>query len=350
VPAPDYSEDAAWICRPGRDDVCAGSLDITMVSADGSTEVVEVPHAADAPIDCFYVYPTVSQDKSASSDLVPGEDEEIFATLSQAARFGSVCDVYVPVYRQITLASLFGEVGGIPVDTYGDVLDAFRHYIANDSAGRGFVLMGHSQGADLVSRLIREEIAGVPALRDRLVSALLLGMPGPAFPDMQPCTDQGQVGCLVAYATYDAASPPRGSGLYGATSGGPAPCTNPAALGGGSATLRPAFVYGELAALGGAGGVPFADTVAAPEITTAWVGYPDFVTGECINDGGFGYLSVTIDVDPADPRTDDLARCACDPALGDYLPPEWGLHHLDSNIALDDLVAVVAAQARAYTG
>jgi hypothetical protein len=31
-------------------------------------------------------------------------------------------------------------------------------------------------------------------------------------------------------------------------------------------------------------------------------------------------------------------------------PPKWGLHHLDTNIALDDLVALVAAQAKTYTG
>ena len=200
--------------------------------------------------------------------------------------------------------------------------DAFKHYLESDSAGRGFVLIGHSQGADLVSRLIREEIAGVPALRERLVSAIILGPPSAAaLPDIPPCTDQGQVGCLLSYATYDAASPP--PGLFGF---GPAPCTNPAALGGGRATLRPAFVVGPQAIVGGTGGIPFADSATAPEITTPWVGYPDFVTGECVDDGAFGYLSVTIDADPADPRTDDLA--------GDTLGPEWGLHLLDSNIAL----------------
>jgi hypothetical protein len=341
VPAPDYSEDAAWICRPGRDDVCAGSLDITMVSADGSTEVVEVPHASDAPIDCLYVYPTISQDRSATSDLVPGKDEETFATVSQAARFGSVCDVYAPVYRQITLASLFGEVsaaeGVYPAEVaYQDVLDAFRYYIANDSADRGFVLIGHSQGADHLSRLIREEIAQDPALGDRLVSALILGPPGPV-PDIPPCTERAQVGCLLSYATYDAASPP--PGIFGA---GPAPCTNPAALAGGRAPLHPAFVVGPITPLGGAGGIPFADAAAAPEITTTWVGYPDFVTGECVDDGAYGYLSATIDADPTDARTDDLA--------GETLGPEWGLHNIDGQIALDDLVAVVGAQARAYTG
>jgi hypothetical protein len=339
-PAPDYADDAAWICRPGRDDVCAGSLDITLVSADGSTEVVEIPHTADAPVDCFYVYPTVSQDKASNSDLMPGEDEEIAATLVQAARFGSVCDVYVPVYRQLTLAELFGETPTPEsgVDTYGDVLDAFKHYLESDSAGRGFVLIGHSQGAELVSRLVREEIAGVPALRERLVSAIILGPPSPAaLPDIPLCTDQGQVGCLLSYATYDAASPP--PGLFGF---GPAPCTNPAALGGGRATLRPAFVVGPQGIVGGTGGIPFADSATAPGIATPWVGYPDFVTGECVDDGAFGYLSVAIHTDPADARTDDLA--------GDTLGPEWGLHELDSNIALDDLVAVVAAQARAYAG
>ena len=162
MPAPDYSEDAAWICRPGRDDVCAGSLDITMVNADGSTEVVKVPHASDAPIDCLYVYPTVSQDESANSDLVPGKDEEIFATLIQAARFGSVCDVYVPVYRQITLASLFGEVFG---RSGRDRLRrrARRVQVLHRERQRGSGVRADRPlpGRRPVSRLIRDEIARI---------------------------------------------------------------------------------------------------------------------------------------------------------------------------------------------
>jgi hypothetical protein len=75
----------------------------------------------------------------------------------------------------------------------------------------------------------------------------------------------------------------------------------------------------------GSGGIPFADAAAAPKITTTWVGYPDSVTGECVDDGAYGYLSVTIDADPTDPRTDDLA--------GETLGAEWGLHHLDGTIS-----------------
>ncbi|MDX1568623.1 MAG: hypothetical protein R3223_12530, partial [Longimicrobiales bacterium] len=32
----DYSRDSAWLCRPGRDDVCAEDLAATVVHADGT--------------------------------------------------------------------------------------------------------------------------------------------------------------------------------------------------------------------------------------------------------------------------------------------------------------------------
>ncbi len=124
-----YDDPDVWICWPGADDICAESQDLTIVAADGTLEVVPFVHAEDAPVDCFYVYPTISQDQTASSDLVPADDEEIFTTRSQAARYGSVCNVYAPVYRQNTLPSLLGNVRAPEgVDTrqiaYDDVLDA----------------------------------------------------------------------------------------------------------------------------------------------------------------------------------------------------------------------------------
>ena len=54
-------------------------------------------------------------------------------------------------------------------------LAAWRDYLAHYNHGRGFVLIGHSQGAYILERLIREQIEGSPALRKRLVSAILLG-------------------------------------------------------------------------------------------------------------------------------------------------------------------------------
>src|SRR5262245_61374712 len=60
--ANDYSADASWLCRPGRQDACAVDLSTTVVGADGSLTVERFAPDPDPPIDCFYVYPTVSLD------------------------------------------------------------------------------------------------------------------------------------------------------------------------------------------------------------------------------------------------------------------------------------------------
>ena len=46
---------------------------------------------------------------------------------------------------------------------YDDVRDAWNYYLAHDNQGRGFVLIGHSQGSYILTRLIREEIDGKPS-------------------------------------------------------------------------------------------------------------------------------------------------------------------------------------------
>ena len=44
--------------------------------------------------------------------------------------------------------------------------------------------------------------------------------------------------------------------------------------------------------------------------------------------------------DPSDPRIDDV--------IGVDLTPDWGLHLVDANIAMGDLVAIAKSQARAF--
>jgi hypothetical protein len=47
-----------------------------------------------------------------------------------------------------------------------------------------------------------------------------------------------------------------------------------------------------------------------------------------------------VNSDPDGPRADDIG--------GDDLGPNWGLHAVDYNVAFEDLLAVVAAQAEAW--
>lgn len=353
-----YARAENWLCHPDRDDACDTNLDTTVVDADGSVEI-ERPEAADDPAaDCFYVYPTVSADTGDYADLRPGPEEEAAARI-QAAPFSTRCRVFAPSYRQLTLAGLATRLGTGGRDAaeewfapgYVDVLDAWRHYLANDGEGRPVVLIGHSQGAADLRRLVDEEIDGIPELRDRLVSALLVGWPvavadgadaGGDFRDVPICTEDGQAGCVISYSTFRATDTPRSDQLF-ARIDGPlrAACTNPAALGGGDAVLDPSFPTPRA----GPAPVPFATSVARPfspdaaapaDVTTPFVTYPDLVSAACVRSGEFDYLAVTVDADPGDPRTDDIG--------GDIDVPGFGLHMVDLNVAMGDLLETVDAQ------
>lgn len=61
----DYSDPKTWLCRPGRQDACAVDLTTTVVAADGTLKRDAFKSNANPPIDCFYVYPTVSLDSVA---------------------------------------------------------------------------------------------------------------------------------------------------------------------------------------------------------------------------------------------------------------------------------------------
>jgi pimeloyl-ACP methyl ester carboxylesterase len=112
-----------------------------------------------APIDCFYVYPTVSLDATANSDMTAGPEEANVAR-AQLARFGSQCRIYAPLYRQVTLTALRATIAGRPMTNvdrtlgYNDVVDAWKYYLEHDNQGRGVVLIGHSQGSGVLTQLI----------------------------------------------------------------------------------------------------------------------------------------------------------------------------------------------------
>ncbi len=106
-PAPknDYSKAETWLCRPGRQDACSVDLTATVVAANGKLTREKFTADPKAPIDCFYVYPTVSLDTTPNSDMNAGR-EEASVIRAQLARFGSACRIYAPLYRQVTLTAL----------------------------------------------------------------------------------------------------------------------------------------------------------------------------------------------------------------------------------------------------
>jgi hypothetical protein len=347
-----YADPAHWLCRGDGDDVCDHDLDATSVKANGKTSIERWHPARHPKFDCFYVYPTISSDPLGNSDLVPGAGEELFVVRQQAARLGTVCRVFAPVYRQVTLTAL---LAGRPVSVdrtlaYADVVDAWKHYIANDNQGRGVVLIGHSQGAGILVELIKNEIDPSSELRDRLVSAMLLGTSlqvpdgqdvGGDFANVPLCHSPHDTGCAISYASFRASAPPPPNSLFGgsAREGWKAACTNPASLRGGTGFLHP-FLPTDGVSLPILTVPPptWVDPAKRP-ITTPFVTLPRFVEAKCAETNGFVYLALTPMGNPADPRIDDI---------GGDLTPEWGLHLVDANIAMGDLVSLAGSQGKAW--
>jgi hypothetical protein len=169
-PAPDYAEPAAWAALPQLDD-----------GADVALAELPLVAAEDAAADVFYVHPTTWL---GSSWNAPTDDPDVIeattrgATLIQASAFNACCAVYAPRYRQVHGRAFThpDEPGARAIAVaYGDLEAAFEEFLAR-TGERPFILAGHSQGAVLAARLLRERIAGSPA-QQRLVAAYLVGAP-----------------------------------------------------------------------------------------------------------------------------------------------------------------------------
>jgi hypothetical protein len=362
-PAPvspnDYSLDGSWLCKPGRNDACSVDLATTIVNADGSFAREEWKGDPNAPIDCFYVYPTISTDPTPFSDM-NADPAELNVIRQQFARFGSVCRTYAPLYRQVTLAGLrraiAGGGGGASLSRgpqYDDVRDAWRYYLEHDNRGRGVVLIGHSQGSFILTELIRQEIDGKPA-QSRLVSAVLLGATlsvpsgkdvGGSFQHIPLCRTPAQTGCLVTYVSFRSTTPPPANTRFGRVTepGMVAACTNPAALGGGSAALH-AYLASD--------GRSIVDATPAPPwvvpertVETPWVSVPGLLSARCASNEHASYLEITLNGDPSDPRTDNIRG---DLAAGNQVLADWGLHLIDFNLGMGNLVDIVRQQSRVW--
>jgi hypothetical protein len=354
----DYSKGESWLCRPGRsDDACAIDMTTTVVAPDGTLTRETWTANPQAAIDCFYVYPTVSRDQTPNSDMTAG-DEERNAVRQQFARFASQCRPFAPLYRQVTLRALLGSLSGgsTPVLdrglAYDDVLAAWNYYVKNDNNGRGVVLVGHSQGSYLLTRLIASEIDGKP-FQSRLVSAMLVGATVPvakgkgvggAFKNIPLCRSADQIGCLIAFATFRSTAPPPANTLFGRVTqeGLEAACTNPAALDGGSGVLH-AYLIGAGGAIASTAPQKHQWTSGSAVIETPFVSVPGLLSARCASNEHANYLEITVTADPNDARADDIPGGSSAPALA-----VWGMHVHDLNLTMGNLVDIVGKQAKAY--
>ncbi|HTB77980.1 MAG TPA: DUF3089 domain-containing protein, partial [Polyangiaceae bacterium] len=205
-------------------------------------------------------------------------------------------------------------------------------------------LMGHSQGSGMLIGMMQQDVDTVPAVRSQMISAVLLGggattiagqTAGGTFTNIPECSKPGETGCVVAYSSFDVNSPPGSNTLFGiAPSGQQTDCTEPGALAG-----NDAGVYGGSYFPTHIANALLAPSTPTPDAGTAFVLYRNAFQGQCVDKSGVSYLQITDLVKPGDPRGEPPYTSVSAASLG------FGLHLVDWNLPMQELITIVSRQA-----
>ena len=345
----DYSSGANWLCLPRRSDICSTPLATTALNPNGYGSVGQSVVAKDPPLDCFYVYPTVSNDRGMNSDLIV-DNSERNAVQVQFARFAGVCRTFAPIYRQMTLgavaaAATGGDVARPAMLAYADVANAWRSYLARYNAGRPFVLIGHSQGSLMLQELIRHEIEGKPIARQMRLAILPgfnLYVPqgkrvGGTLKSTPICASPSETGCVMTWVSFRERNVPPMGAIFGVASqpGMTVACTNPALPGSTGWEKLDSYWNARWSLPVPGGPIQWSSDGAPP---TQFLRTEGLVSARCVNDGPLGYLSIRTNVDPSDKRTD---RVYGEVGMLGMFIPGWGMHLADVAEAQGDMIRQV---------
>lgn len=185
--APDYAVPESWLVKPA---------------------------SPTAPVDVFFVYPTVLfNDKDWIMDTtIPDMRAAAMETVkTQASVFEGKANIYAPMYRQMNLAGLvLSDADAAPLQkiVHDDIWRALSYYLKYENNDRPFFLAGHSQGSMILADLLLEHW-GSTGTENRLIAALLIGWSLTpeelaATPYVRMCERSDQTGCVVSYNTMAA--------------------------------------------------------------------------------------------------------------------------------------------------
>ncbi|MGK2932644.1 MAG: DUF3089 domain-containing protein [Solirubrobacterales bacterium] len=342
------ADTTTWICKPGQsDDLCAGSIDgVNLPPPGASGTPLGYTRPTDPAVDCFYLYPTQSEQETPNSNL--DKDPAIRRVVVQQARmFSSRCNVYAPMYRQVTYNGQQGSNSPDVEVAYASAKEAFQSFLDNYSKGRPFVILGHSQGSTHAIRLIDEMIDTDTELRKRFIGAITPGgnpwVPigknvGGIYANVPACSEVGEYGCITAFSTYnDVPGPTAPYGRFGYfpyKEARPDParfeviCTNPALLDGGNGNALPLANTDYISS-----------TPPASESAKPWIGEPDYYKLACQRQDGAHWLNLSKLDAPGDSRPD----------LGALIVGSSSNYHVpEVNLTEGNLLEIVRLQSEHY--
>jgi hypothetical protein len=170
---------------------------------------------------------------------------------------------------------------------------------------------------------------------------------GGDFKSMPLCHSAKDTGCAIAFASFRETSPPPANSRFGKPrTPGPglvAACVNPANLAGGSGELHAYLASGahQIAA----GAAPAPQWAKGKTIDTPFVSLPGMLSAKCVTTDGFNYLAIHVTPDPTGGRTSDING---DVVVGGHVMSDWGLHLIDANLNMGNLVTLVREEGRAW--
>jgi pimeloyl-ACP methyl ester carboxylesterase len=142
---------------------------------------MKLPKTVDKPVDVFYLYPTSWSNSDPNPQVCNIDDPSMLilaprAYERQATAFEAAGNVYAPFYRQDNNSSInrLEVIAGIPTL---DAVAAFDYYIRNYNNNRPFILVGHSQGATILSNLLAGYLKYNPDVYRRMAAAYVIGHP-----------------------------------------------------------------------------------------------------------------------------------------------------------------------------
>jgi hypothetical protein len=198
-PEPDYSKESAWAALPWKHD--------SAHAVPGNSNLNEAEDSA--KVDVFFIYPTLYYSpKSWNADINDADlNQRIEATTirQQASVYNGSCKIYAPRYRQATLYSFVdnGDDGKKALDlAYTDVRRAFKYYMQHYNNGRPIIIAGHSQGAVMAYRILKE-FFDTTALRKKLVAAYPIGyrIVKDSLKNIPLGSSSIQTGCFITWNT-----------------------------------------------------------------------------------------------------------------------------------------------------
>lgn len=205
----NYADPLNWIHRPG-------------------------PGERTKPVDVFFAYPTVYVHPDKKRHHLMPIGSPVFRAAARMSTwwhdriFARDCNIFAPFYRQVGMETLWmthAEFDRISRTPYEDIRNAFMYYLEHCNNGRPFLLGGHSQGSEILLKLMARDFGDLKEAR-RLIAAYLIGYSVTKgdlerYPHLRMAQSAADTGVIISYNTSAAGLKLMPVVLPGAV------CTNP---------------------------------------------------------------------------------------------------------------------------